>query len=471
MGILTLFQVFLLCLLSVNAITQVPEISLDNLITIDSLNDLSKNWIPLDDTIYNEGRIILTPKPNHIAANEQGFQLGSIWSTRNPSINLQSFTIEFTARSVGSYGLTNAGLSLFLVNDNTFDINDKSNYGGPSKFIGLQILLNFDDKLGPSIKIYLNDGQQIDLNNYIGAYKYEYQASSIPMTLKLGYDSNSRTFKITCDNKLLFETNQINLSNLLSKNNVRLGISGESKKSFDKHEQFEILKLISYDSVTNELKETEDETLVALHGDYLTQQKPDMNQFIQRQQKLREQLQNQKSITESSNSNSDTSINNDIIELKNSIDMIMSILEKTDQTVIQQQIFQLSKSIDRVSTNFVKFHENFQNLNNKYNELSDMFKRQFSLLDNYDTTLRSFDRVLQTQLKNTDNLDNKLSKLSSYYSSSESNKLNNNDEYKDSFANIKSLLYIILVPVLVLLGIVALWVYKLRNDIKHAKVL
>jgi lectin, mannose-binding 1 len=41
----------------------------------------------------------------------------------------------------------------------------------------------------------------------------------------------------------------------------------------------------------------------------------------------------------------------------------------------------------------------------------------------------------------------------------------------DSYGKIKSLLYLIFLPVLVLLALVVFWVHRLRTDIKHSKVL
>lgn len=453
-----------LWVISVIAISDVREFSLRNLVTIDSIDDIKSDWMILGASEYNEGRLILTPKPSHISNNEESVQFGSIWSNFKPSNNLNSFTTELTLRSLGNFGHTGAGFSLFLVDFSSINLNDVDNFGGPKVFNGLQITLNMDNQLGPVIKAYLNDGRELNMGtDYLGAYKYEYQSSNVPITIKLAY--SNRFFKVTCDNKLLFQTDQINLSQLLSKD-VRLGLTGKSKKDYEYHEQFEILRLSTYDSVTTDMNEDNDEVLVAKHQEALAQKKPNVEKFLQQQERLRSQLKNSVNV----NNNEANELQKDFNAVKETLSSLIKLTQNNDQTVLQQQIFGLSKSIDRLGSNFQNLHEQFITLNAQYGELSDMFKRQFSLLDNYDSTLRAFDKVLQNQLKTSDNLDSKLSTISTYYSNSINKDMdkNNND---DSYSKIKSLLCMIFFPLLAMLILVVLWIHRLRNDIKHAKVL
>lgn len=444
---------------------QVSEYSLKNLVTISSINEISDNWIHLGESIYEEGRIILTPKPIHVSVDEQGLQFGSIWSSNSKS--LDSFTIELTIRSLGNFGLTNAGFSFFLIDGSSADITRSVNFGGPSHFKGLQLLLNLDEKLGPVLRPYLNDGsKKIDINNdYLGAYIYEYQNSQVPTTIKIAFEN--KFFKITCDNKLLFESNEINFSDIINSNNLKIGISALSSKNMKLHEQFEILKLSTYDKVLDEMKIDNDETLIAKHGNNdENSNNARSSKFLQQQQKLRQRL-----ATQQTNSN----LNNekDLQIIKDSLDSILSVIEKNDVNIIQTKLSLLSGTIDKLTNNYVKLEEDFIILNNKYVELSNLFKKQFDLLDNYDTSLRSFDKVLQNQLRNSDNLDNKLSTISNYYSSmnDRNSELLLNSTNDDSLSKLKSLIYMIFLPLLLLLGLVALWIHKLRNDIKHSKVL
>lgn len=454
---------------STGAVGELPEFSLPNLVTISSIEELSSRWIRSGDTEYDEGRIILTPKPKHIVPkDETGVQLGSIWSAHSPATQLDSFTVELTIRSLGSFGLTNAGISLFLVDEGSANLG-QSNFGGPAVFKGLQLLVNMDEKLGPVLRVYLNDGKNINIAaDYLGAYRYEYQGSHVPLTMKVAYEN--KFLKVTCDNKLLFQTDKVNLSSLLS-SNVKLGIAASSPKNLRYHEQFEILKLTSYDSATADMKDENDESLVAKHADALdSRDGTGAAKFLQQQQKLRERLVTHKPKADEGSSSPSSSTNEELEYIRASLDSLVILVQKNGQARLLEELSQLSNTIETMSQGFGLLQDQFEILN-KYTELSNMYKKQFDLLDNYDTTLRSFDKVLQSQLKSTDNLDSKLSTLSSYYSSSMKENSNSDLGGADSIGKLKSLIYMIFLPLLALLALVALWIHRLRNDIKHSKVL
>lgn len=444
----------------VMAVNEIAQLSLANLVSIETLDDISVNWKVTDAAKYEEGRIILTPKSIIVSAQDESFEYGSLWSTKSP-VSLESFTTELTIRSIGSVGYTDAGISLFIIDANN-DVSDESNFGGPFLFKGLQVLLNHDRELGPVIRVYLNDGSK-KLNiksDFIGAYKNEYQGATVPMTIKVAYSNNF--FKITCDNKLLFVSDQINLDKLIS-NEIKIGITAQSRKKLDLHEQFEVLRLITYDDVTKEMKEDEDETLFAKHDQYLAQRIPIGDKFREQEARLISKLQDSKDV-------GGDSISKELSLIKDSMAILLEEVKLVDQTVIRQQIFTLGKSIERLSINFGQLQNQYDEVNRKLDEISNVFKKQFNLLDNYDSSLRAFDKVLRTQLKSADNLDNKISDLVTRYKNDDYNS-NNNGVDEDFFTKLKSILYIILLPVIGLLILVVLWVHRLRNDIKHAKVL
>lgn len=457
------------------AVGELAEFSLPNLVSISSIEELSSRWIRSGDTEYDEGRIVLTPKPKHIVSkDETGVQLGSIWSAHSPASQLDAFTVELTIRSLGSFGLTNAGLSLFLVDKGSASLG-QSNFGGPVVYKGLQLLVNMDEKLGPVLRVYLNDGKSINLaTDYLGAYRYEFQGSHVPLTMKVAYEN--KFLKVTCDNKLLFQTDKVNLSSLLS-GDLKLGIAASSPKNLKFHEQFEILKLTSYDSATADMKDDNDETLVAKHADSLdSRDGTGAAKFLQQQQKLREKLATSKPGVDpgssfSSPSSESSSTNEELEYVKTRLESIINLVQKNGQARLLEEFSQLSNTIEKMSQSLALLQDQFGTLNNKYNELSNMFKKQSDLLDNYDTTLRSFDKVMQNQLKSSDSLDSKLSTLSSYYSSSMRD--NSTPDYSgaDSISKLKSLIYMIFLPLLALVALVALWIHRLRNDIKHSKVL
>ncbi|TID17202.1 hypothetical protein CANINC_004061 [Pichia inconspicua] len=420
----------------VMAVNEIAQLSLANLVSIETLDDISVNWKVTDAAKYEEGRIILTPKSIIVSAQDESFEYGSLWSTKSP-VSLESFTTELTIRSIGSVGYTDAGISLFIIDANN-DVSDESNFGGPFLFKGLQVLLNHDRELGPVIRVYLNDGSK-KLNiesDFIGAYKNEYQGATVPMTIKVAYSNNF--FKITCDNKLLFVSDQINLDKLIS-NEIRIGITAQSRKKLDLHEQFEVLRLITYDDVTKEMKEDEDETLFAKHDQYLAQRIPIGDKFREQEARLISKLQDSKDV-------GGDSISKELSLIKDSMAILLEEVKLVDQTVIRQQIFTLGKSIERLSINFGQLQNQYDEVNRKLDEISNVFKKQFNLLDNYDSSLRAFDKVLRTQLKSADNLDNKISDLVTRYKNDDYNS-NNNGVDEDFFTKLKSILYIILLPI------------------------
>lgn len=433
------------------ALNEIVQLSVANLVSIETVDDISVNWKVNDFAKYEEGRIILTPKSTIVSAQDESFEVGSLWSTKSPN-SLESFTTELTIRSIGSFGYTDAGISLFIIDSNA-DISDESNFGGPSIFKGLQVLLNHDRELGPVIRVYLNDGsKKIDLSEFIGAYKNEYQGATVPMTIKVAYSNNF--FKITSDNKLLFVTDKINLRSLLS-NPIKIGVTASSKKKLDAHEQFEVLRLITYDDVTSEMREDEDETLFAKHDQLLARDQPIGNNFRNQEAKLISKLKDMETGS------------NDLNIIKESMSLLLQEVKAADQTAVRQQIFTLGKTIDRLAVNFGQLQSQYSEVSKKLDELTSIFKKQFNLLDNYDSSLRAFDKVLQTQLKSADQIDSKISDLVTRYKNEEQILPDNND----NLSNLKSLIYMILLPVIGLLVLVVLWVHRLRNDIKHAKVL
>lgn len=449
--------------LEINNEPKIESFSLPNLIELDSFDDLSSLWDPQGGAIYEEGRIILTPKLNKVPENTKSTTFGSIWSRESFS-DLQDFTIEMTLRSIGAYGLTGAGISLFLIEEG-FNFMDYSNFGGPIKYKGLQLLLNSDDNLGPVIKVFLNDGfKDIFIkNDFIGAYLYEFQDSNVPLTIRIAYDHEKRWTKITCDNKLLFQTDKLNFDQLLL-DNLKLGVSALSLTDSSKHEQYELLRLITYNKVLPKMKLAESETLFAKH--FIDNTK----NFMEKQKELRNKLaQTSKSESIIPNVQFDNS-NQNLLELQEQMKQLLKIVQNNEQSVLQKQVFQLSKSLDLLNANLNALGENVQNLNYKYDAIFDFFKRQNELLDNYDRRMGSFDAALQNQLDNSNKLDTKLSDMSSWYKKTQK-KNGDNNENTDSFSNIKSTLVAVLIFVVVLLVFLALLVFRLRSDIKHAKVL
>lgn len=233
---------------SSNSIKDVPiaERSLTDLLTVAKP---PSNWIPTDQTVLEEGRIILTPKKQ---------TKGALW-LKEPVKLTKEFTIEWTVRSVNYEGKSAGGMAFWFISSEK--MKDSSLYNGPGKFSGLQILVDNNGPLGQSIRGQLNDGSIVFKKENIydksfGSCLMGYQGTSVPVTIRLSYseslDSTSNNMlKLQVDNRVCFQTNKINFPKDAVSNNglYNIGVTADNDKT---DESFEVLKMKYYDSVTEE---------------------------------------------------------------------------------------------------------------------------------------------------------------------------------------------------------------------------
>lgn len=202
-----------------------------------SLTKIPKSWIAGDSSKFEEGRILLTP--------EQGSK-GSLWEKEN--FNLQdSFTLEWTFRSVNYDGKSEGGLAFWFLNPNgKGDLTDKTLYNGPSKFNGLQLLVDNNGPLSSTMRAQLNDGgdaftKQNIYDRTFASCLMGYQESSVPSTLRLTYDrSSDNLLKLQVDNKVCFQTRKVKFP----EGEYRIGVTADNANT---PESFEILKFSIYD--------------------------------------------------------------------------------------------------------------------------------------------------------------------------------------------------------------------------------
>lgn len=204
-----------------------------------NLKKLPANWISADSTLLEEGRVILTPKKS---------TKGSLW-VKTPYKLESSFTLEWTFRSVDYLGDSDGGLAFWIVAANVED--DKKLYNGPSKFDGLQLLVDNHGPLKSSIRGQLNDGSQVFSKNTIYDQSFAsclmgYQDSSVPTTARLTYDKDDNNLlKLQIDNKVCFQTRNIKFPT----GEYRIGASAENVNN---NESFEILKMRLFNGVIEE---------------------------------------------------------------------------------------------------------------------------------------------------------------------------------------------------------------------------
>lgn len=206
-----------------------PEFSMADLV---HQRDVPAGWTRQGDAILEEGRFRLTPKKS---------TSGSLWWAESHDLH-SSFTVEWTFRSTGFTGKSEGGLAFWAIDGSADTNRDKGLFGGPAKFKGLQLFVDNNGPVGPSIRAVLNDGsaplkrEQV----YEQTFAYclmGYQDSSVPTSARLTYDKNdNHLLKLQIDNKVCFQTRKVKLP----PGSYKLGYSASNA---DNNESFEILKV------------------------------------------------------------------------------------------------------------------------------------------------------------------------------------------------------------------------------------
>lgn len=204
------------------------HLSLPNLLEIKDINDLSLNWEFYNNIRYDTGRLLY----------ESG--KGALWSTPQLANTREEWTIETIFR-YGQDGFnedTNNGLSIWLIdpsNSDPIDANCATNFGGPARYDGFQILINSQDSVG--LRIFAQDGSKpltdTTLSSAIGSCDFNYLESDVPTTVRISYSKSRNFFKVQVDNNLCFRTELINIPE--SSGDFKFGVSGaisEASKNF-----------------------------------------------------------------------------------------------------------------------------------------------------------------------------------------------------------------------------------------------
>ncbi|CCE66171.1 hypothetical protein TPHA_0P00130 [Tetrapisispora phaffii CBS 4417] len=196
-------------------------------------------WVSGDGTVLEEGRIVLTPKKS---------SKGSLWSRSVYQLK-DSFTMEWTFRSVNYFGDSKGGISFWFISDSVPHA-DKSLYNGPQKYEGFQMLVDNKSKFKSTLHVLLNDGSETfkedDIHlRAIGKCLLSYQDQSVPSTIRLSYSSQDNLFKVQVNNKVCLQTSKVKLP----KGNYFIGVTAAN---YNNDESFEILQMKMHDVLTEE---------------------------------------------------------------------------------------------------------------------------------------------------------------------------------------------------------------------------
>ncbi|SCU79253.1 LAME_0A07932g1_1 [Lachancea meyersii CBS 8951] len=218
------------------AVSMNKDFSLPDLVLAEKLPN---TFISGGQTVFEEGRIVLTPKAS---------SKGSLWSQKEYALT-DAFTAEWTVRSVKHKGKSVGGLAMWFISGKEND--DLKLHSGPSQFDGLQLLVDNNGELGSTLRAHLNDGtKQLSSSNIydetFGSCLLAYQDSTVPLTIRLTYSSGQNPLlKVQVDNRVCFQTRKVELPI----QNYKIGITADNA---DNEESFELLQLEVYDGITEE---------------------------------------------------------------------------------------------------------------------------------------------------------------------------------------------------------------------------
>ena len=226
-----------------------PDLSLPEVFKLDSIPN---TFTVQGSAALDGGRIVLTPKSG---------SSGALWA-KKPLESYGSFTLEWTVRSFNYRGFSDGGLALWLVaQDPATSTNDKKLYAGPSKFAGLQLLMDNSGPYGEALRAQLSDGTAAlgkagkDMKSF-GSCLLGYQDSSVPATIRVSYDmQDNHLLKVQVNNKVCFQTRKVKLIDpaVVSGNQAaQFYIGASADNGAQNPESFEVLKLQVYDRATEQ---------------------------------------------------------------------------------------------------------------------------------------------------------------------------------------------------------------------------
>ncbi|EER32705.1 hypothetical protein CTRG_03130 [Candida tropicalis MYA-3404] len=450
-----------------------PHYSLPNLLTIDSKTDIN-NWEISENIQFDNGRLLLG-------------QSGSIWNKYKIPTSNKQWTIELVFRSTGldadKVYLEN-GLTVWLVNDN------EGNNIPTNVFDGFKIEMN--NKEQPGLKLYNNDGSQeisTDLNHALGQCKFQYLESNVPFTLRLSYDEN-KWFKIQVDNNLCFKTDQVKIPF----NDILFGIT--SDVSPQSQEQYEILGLKTWEKLTEDA--TDDHGLMIgdeIKIDVKNQVKDDddnnnnnnnnevkpghireslmeraqrvRQEMLKKQQEEDAQLQNQEFSQQGGNGASFDLIISKLNQLEISVNTLNNLEEDAEIIAINNKIKELNNAQEVLKSTVDDTKKAVQ-------DLEQTLVRQYSqMLDAIGQLNQKVIGEVREQHSGMEELSKKVDLL-----------MNNHKEISYQYQNAKEsdspngvgttvdvLMKWVLFPLMLILLVLVVFVYRLRHDIKHSKLL
>jgi mannose-binding lectin 1 len=419
------------------------HLSLPNLMLHKNIDDLALNWKYNGDVKLDTGRLIS--------------QNGEFWSIAGLPNTGTSWTVEFIFRSTGTSDndlayISQNGLSFWLVND--IDAKSTTNFGGPDSFDGFQFLINNHQQ--PGLKVFNNDGSKKlagDIDKAIGSCKFQYLDSLVPFTIRISYSAAEHWFKVQVDNNLCFKTNRLQIPT--DGPDFKFGFTTSSASS----EVWEIFNLNVWSVVTSDaiddhglMQGGEVEKIV--NADQSEVYSPSFNResLMERNRKYQEENGHlREQVAEGASE--------EVLKNLQSIRLKLDSIVLTDNNLpAQQKIDDVYQSITTLQKDFLEFKRSVgdyqahllntvQRLNEKV--ISEVRDNQFDT----EELVKKVDLLLASH------------KETSYIYEKQINA----PQETPGITNV--IIKWILIPVVIGVTIVIVFIYKLRHEIKHSKLL
>lgn len=421
--------------------------SLQNLLDAEGVHQLG-SWETKGNIDLDSGRLVVKAGT------------GSVWSTSKLVNSRDEWTLELVFRNSEvqdeqdhSYYDTN-GFAFWLLQESTSsDLKrDVSNFGGPSVFDGLQILVNNKDVTG--VKVFASDGtKEIEnsLSSAVGACAVHYLDLMIPFTLRLSYSSEQKWFKVQMDNNLCFKTDQISFQNL--KEDFLFGVSAAVHP--DSKEYWEIFKLNVYEGLTSDA--VDDHGIIA-EAKELKEVLPSSNResLMERTRKMKEELEKGEE-----HGKGDERDKTDVASKLSAIEAFLQRLSEPAPATDEAGVSQIGAILNEVKRDVSEIKREFLELKSFFNEANDLRRSQEAVLLEIKSATQALSEMRRDVIdmkRHTNEVGSKVDLILHIKA----------PEMPDAFNKIVKW---ILFPVVIGISLLAIVVYRLRKDIKHSKLL
>lgn len=440
--------------------------SLPNLLELKSPDDLAANWLLHADFKLEEGRLVV--KKN----------AGSLWAKNVLENGRDEWTVEVTFRnseqvSVDDHTYYDSnGFALWLLDGDSSMLSDFLNFGGPATYDGFQFLINNKEQKG--LKIFANDGKQRvenSLSKALGECAINYLDLMVPFTLRVSYSGKTNWFKVQIDNNLCFKTDALTFANI--KRSLRFGVSASTNEA--SKEYWEVFKFDVYPYLTENA--IDDHGIISggsIKQITVTEQaKPTSSPQIQREslleksRKFREELQKQ-------NTPEQPQLNFDFDSSFGAILEKLAVLEQSLDKVDTSKVPDLALALENVKSIQLQQLEVLGEMKNTYSNFELLLAAQYKEMSHSIEVLH--ERVI-AEIKDHQsdlvNLGRKVDLIMANHKELRDQYTSANEQLAspDSSEFFSVILKWVLLPIVIGIALLATFVYRLRKDIKHSKLL